>query len=86
MEHIDIRIDGLVPDFELARQIGETVAARDNDETTLVSWCDSLRGVHSPQCLHCEIKGEPGWLVYGRNHGGRLRIAFNNDTFVFIYS
>jgi hypothetical protein len=75
-----------VPDFELARQISALIAGRGHDEYTLVSWCDSLRGVHSPQCLHCEIKGEPGWLVYGRNHGGRLRIAFNNDALVFIYS
>ncbi|MGE4559854.1 MAG: AF1514 family protein [Desulfobulbus sp.] len=32
------------------------------------------------------MKGEPGWEVYGRNHGGRLRIAFNQETIVLIYS
>ena len=86
MQHIDIRIDGLAPDFELARQIGALIAGRDHDEYTLVSWCDARRGVHSPQCLHCEIRGEPGWLVYGRSHGGRLCISFNDDQYVLIYS
>lgn len=86
MQHIDIQVEGVTIDFNLARQMGEQIAGRDSDEATLVSWCDSLRGVHSPQSLHCEIKGEPGWLVYGRTHGGRLRIGFNNDAFILIYS
>lgn len=86
MQHIDIRIDGLAPDLELARQIGALIAGHDHEECTLVSWCDSRRGVHSPQFLHCEIGGEPGWLVYGRSHGGRLRISFNDDQYVLIYS
>ena len=34
----------------------------------------------------CELKGKPGWEVYGENHEGRLRISFDEDRFVFIYS
>ncbi len=86
MEHIDISIDGLVIDFKLARGIGDLIAARGNDQATLVSWRDAIRGLHSPPCLHCEIKGEPGWQVFGRNHGGRLRLSFAQDAIVLIYS
>ena len=86
MQRVDIRSAGLTIDFSLARRIGDLIAERDNDQATLISWCDAGRGVHSPQGLLCEIKGEPGWQVYGRNHGGRLRISFNDEGIVLIYS
>jgi len=86
MRRITITLQGEPLDLELARKISEVIASRENEETTLVSWCDSVRRIHSPQCLHCEIKGEPGWEVYGRNHGGRLRISFNEEAVVLIYS
>ncbi|MBC8207916.1 MAG: AF1514 family protein [Desulfobulbaceae bacterium] len=86
MEQIDFRISGYEIDFELARGMTRLLAERDNEFATLVAWCDREKGVHSPQCLKCEIKGEPGWEVYGRNHEGRLRISIDDDRFVFIYS
>jgi hypothetical protein len=86
MKNISVRIDGYPMDFFLARQIGELIACQGSDQVTLVSWCDMLRQNHSPQCLHCEINGKQGWEVYGRNHGGRLRISFNEDALVLIYS
>ena len=86
MQRLEITIDGYPVDFELARTIATILAERENAETTLVSWNDRTRNIHSPQCLQCEIKGDPGWEVYGRNHGGRLRISVNRDTFVFIFS
>ncbi len=86
MRRITMTLEGEPLDLELARKISEVIASRENEETTLVSWCDSVRHTHSPQCLHCEIKGEPGWEVYGRNHGGRLRISFNEEAVVLIYS
>ena len=86
MESVIVELSGYEIDFEQARQIAELLALRENEFTSLVSWCDQVKGVHSPQCLKCEIKGEPGWEVYGRNHEGRLRISFNKDAFIFIYS
>lgn len=86
MRQITMEIQGETLDFALARQLGDCLAGKENEDFTLVSWFDRTRDLHSPQCLHCEIKGEPGWEVYGRNHGGRLRISFNEDTFVLIYS
>jgi len=86
MRQITMEILGETLDFSLARQLGDCLAGKENEDFTLVSWFDRTRDLHCPQCLHCEIKGEPGWEVYGRNHGGRLRISFNEDTFVHIYS
>ena len=86
MEDISCRLTGYVVDFEQAREMARLMAERDNEFATLVSWCDREKGVHSPQCLKCEFKGEPGWEVYGRNHEGRLRIDFDEDRFVFIFT
>jgi len=86
VKRVDIIIHGYTMDFDTARQVAALLACRDNEYTTLVAWNDRERNIHSPQCLKCEIKGEPGWEVYGRNHDGRLRISFNDDLFVFIYS
>ncbi len=81
-----MKLSGYDVDFEQVKKISELLALRDNEFATLVSWNDREKGVHSPQCLKCEIKGDPGWEVYGRNHEGRLRISFNDDAFVLIYS
>jgi len=86
MQRIEIDIRGFEVNFDLAREMARLVAEQENDMATLVSWNDAVRDIHSPQCLQCEIKGDPGWEVYGRNHEGRLRISINNDTFVFIYT
>jgi hypothetical protein len=86
MKAVSIKLIGYDIDFAQAKQMSELLALRDNEFATLVSWNDREKGVHSPQCLKCEIKGDPGWEVYGRNHEGRLRISFNDDEFVLIYS
>jgi hypothetical protein len=86
MREVTVDITGYGIKFEQAKQIAELLALRDNEMATLVSWNDRERDIHSPQCLQCEIKGAPGWEVYGRNHDGRLRISVNKDAFVFIYS
>jgi len=86
MKRVDIQIKGYTLDFDQARETGRIIAEKENDFVTLVSWCDREKGKHSPCCLKCELKGEPGWEVYGRNHEGRLRISFDDDRFVFIYS
>lgn len=86
MQPVDLKISGYDITFDQARQIAELLALEDNEYATLVAWNDREKGVHSPQCLKCEIKGDPGWEVYGRNHEGRLRISVNDDAFVFIFS
>ena len=86
MERVECTIHGYTVSFDQAREIGRLMAEEENEFATLVSWCDREKGVHSPCCLKCEFKGEPGWEVYGRNHEGRLRISFDDDRFVLIYS
>jgi len=86
MERIECRFAGFLIDFEQAKAVAKIIALPGNEFSTLVSWSDREKRVHSPQCLQCEIKDEPGWEVYGRNHEGRLRISFDDDRFVFIFS
>ncbi len=86
MNRIECRFTGVLISFEQAKNVARLLAEQENDLALLISWCDREKGVHSPQCLQCEIKGEPGWEVYGRNHEGRLRISIDDDRFVFIYS
>ncbi len=86
MKRLECTVQGYELDFDQAREVGKVIAEKENDFATLVSWCDREKGKHSPCCLKCEIKGDPAWEVYGRNHEGRLRISFDEDRFVFIYS
>jgi len=86
LQNVNMIINGCDLDFDLTKQLSECIALRENESALLVSWNDRDNKIHSPQSLQCEIKGDPGWEVYGRNHGGRLRIGFNEDQFVFIYS
>jgi hypothetical protein len=86
MLKLSIQMDVSIGGFNRARGLAEALAARHNIETMLISWADRERGVHSPQCLKCEINGRPGWEVYGENHGGRVMIGVNDDQYVFIYS
>ncbi|MFZ5758876.1 MAG: AF1514 family protein [Thermodesulfobacteriota bacterium] len=86
MHDVRIAIDGVAVDFETARGVAVAVAGRHGDEEPmLIAWSDRARGRHSPSCVKCELQGAPGWEVYGRNHGGRLRISVNEDAYVFIY-
>lgn len=86
MEKINISMQGGKIDFELARRLSLTIASQDDEEPMLICWNDKVNGNHSPSGVQCEIKGLPGWEVYGENHGGRLRISINSDDFVFIYA
>lgn len=86
MQKIHISLEGIDPDFDTIRKMTDVLALVENEYTTLVAWNDRERDIHSPRCLKCEFKDAPGWEMYGRNHGGRLRISINNDQFVLIYS
>ncbi len=86
MERIFCSTNGYQLSFDQARGVAEIIAQEGNEYSLLVSWCDKEKGVHSPCCLKCEFDDVPGWEVYGVNHEGRLRISFDDDRFVFIYS
>jgi hypothetical protein len=86
MIHVTMTIEGMEADFDACRQFTRILAGKENPETMLVAWSDRKQSTHSPCCLKCTIGNEPGWEVYGRNHGGRLRFSINRDKYVFIYS
>ena len=86
MQDIQLSLTGMDVNFETYREITGLLAAQGDEETMLVAWSDRGRGNHSPCCVKCQIGAEPGWEVYGRNHGGRLRFSINNDEYVFIYT
>ncbi|HIJ89807.1 MAG: AF1514 family protein [Desulfobulbaceae bacterium] len=86
MKDILIAITGASLDFDLARSMARLIALRENGDTDCLAWSDAGRKSHSPGCVQCEIKGRPGWEVYGENHGGRLKIIFNQGEYVFIQS
>ncbi len=86
MKDVLISITGVELDYELARSVAQQVAEQDEEEVMLISWMDSKREKHSPQCVRCQIGDTPGWEVYGENHGGRLKIIINDREYVFIYS
>lgn len=86
MERVEIKVNGCILNYELARKMALAIASENEEDPMLISWNDRIRDKHSPSCMKCEIKGAPGWEVYGLNHGGRLRISVNDDEYVFIYS
>ena len=86
MKDILIAITGANLDFEMARSMAKTIAQQENGETDCLAWADARQQNQSPGGVQCEIKGRPGWEVYGESHGGRLRISFNNGEYVFIHS
>ena len=86
MENISISTDGVGLDWDLARDLAYAIANRNDEDPMLVSWFDKTTGKFSPSCCKCEIKDGAAWEIYGKNHGGRMRININDDTYVFIYS
>ncbi len=86
MKDILIAITGAVLDFDLARNMARIIAQQENGETDCLAWSDARQGRQSPGSVQCEIKGRPGWEVYGESHGGRLKISFNAGEYVFIHS
>lgn len=74
------------PTWDEAKVKAYNLACQDEDDPMLMSWFDRDTGKFSPSCCQCDIAEGAAWEVYGKNHGGRLRISINNDRFVFIYT
>lgn len=85
MELVEIEVKGVNLNFDLAEKLAKDVVRYNIEEPMMLCWSDRVKGLHSPSGVQCEIKGEPGWEVYGRNHGGKYRISVNNNDYVFIF-
>jgi hypothetical protein len=86
MDAVHLSVEGMEVDFATARGLAQALAEAGNPETMLIAWGDRAGGTHSPCCVKCQFGDRPGWEVYGENHGGRLRISINQETYVLIYS
>jgi len=84
MHVIDLTVNGVEADFELARAMAELAAFRSAGEVMLVAWFDGANGEGHPNARECT--GKPGWLAYGESHGGAIRVNFNEELFVFIFA
>ncbi len=85
MKPVNLSLDD-DPSWDEARDAAYALAGGDEEDPMLMSWFDQLTGKFSPSCCKCDIKDGPAWEIYGKNHGGRLRISVNNDRYVFIYT
>ena len=85
MKAIELFLDN-DPTWDEARDTAYKFACQDDEDPMLMSWFDQGSGKFSPSGCQCDIKDGPAWEIYGKNHGGRLRISINNDSYVFIYS
>lgn len=86
MKDIQIIIGSGESDFESARKAASAVAEKDNHEAEILSWHNRDANTQSPCCLKCDFGGTPAWEVFGKNHGGRLKIVVNEGQYVFITS
>ncbi len=86
MQTITIEISEYALSQEQAQNIAQIIAAQDNADTTAISRYNRFTNACSPCCLKGPLGDKPGWEVYGENHGGRLKISFNNGDYIFIFS
>jgi len=86
MLDVEIRISGYELDQAEAQKMAEQIAIHDNPEAICVARYNRLANACSPCCLKSSLGDKPGWEVYGENHGGRLKITFNEGDYVFIFS
>ncbi len=86
MQDAKVTIRGLDLDFEYAKGIAKSIAAKKNPEADLMAWYDKKQERHSPSIVECNKVGLPGWEEYGRHHGGNLKVEINKGEYVFIYT
>lgn len=86
MEKIELTLGNGDIEFEFARKEARAIAEKDNSEAEILSWHNRDANTQSPCCLKCDFGGTPAWEVFGKNHGGRLKIIVNDGQFVFITS
>lgn len=87
MEEIILTLGNGDIDFESARAEARRNAEKSNPDAEIISWHNRDANTQSPCCLRCEYDdGTPAWEMYGRNHGGRLKVVVNNGQYVFILS
>ncbi len=69
--------------FDKAQEAARRVAKNYDSDPLLLSWYDRKKGQESP---HVSCGGaEPGWVTYGKSHGGCFTVNVNHGDYMFMY-
>ncbi len=75
-----------VSDYQEAMVLAKNEAEKRFEEYMLVSWYDRDRDFESPagatECDH----GVAGYILYGLNHGAKLKVDVEDGRFVFFFA
>ena len=75
-----------VSDYQEAMTLAKGEAGKRYEEYMLVSWYDRDRDFESPagatECDH----GVAGYILYGLNHGAKLKVDVEAGRFVFFFA
>lgn len=84
MEVMTLNTEDTVIDYDMARQLSESLARVRIQDPMLIAWYDGINNIEHPEVPECQHK--PGWLAYAEGHNGVLRIDINNEKFSFIFA
>ena len=86
VEFVNLNPENGVRDFQEAMALAKSEAQKRFHEYMLVSWYDRDRDFESPagasECEH----GVPGYILYGLNHGAKLKVEVEEGRFVFFFA
>jgi hypothetical protein len=83
MREVNLRVDGLALDFDLAAALARQVASKAEGEAICLAWFDRNTNRECPEVRECMHK--PGWLAYARGHGADLSVVFNEGEYTFVF-
>lgn len=70
--------------FDEARLLASTEAAKCLTDPMTLSWLDRKTGRHSPDVDCCQEDGKESWEIYAESRGGTLRVEIGHQ-YVFIF-
>ncbi|MDH3328510.1 MAG: AF1514 family protein [Desulfobulbaceae bacterium] len=88
VETVTLRPESRVSDYQEAMVLAKAEAAKRFNEYMLISWYDRDRDFESPpnttECPEgCE---KNGYILYGLNHGAKLKVDVEDGRFVFFFT
>lgn len=82
MKQINVNVQGLPLDYQMADNIARSVAGMLEHEPTVVAWHDGIEHRMSPVIEGADVAQR--WHDYGETHGGDFSVSVNGDyDFVF---
>jgi hypothetical protein len=72
-------------DFETAKKAAVERVKKYDTDPMLLAWYEKKSGKASPEESCEEEGGQPGWINYGKSHGGNLTVNVNHGAYIFIF-